>query len=157
MEAPGIAGPWSPAMHAPASSLDKLRRKAEASDQNQVLGNTEQSLKEAHKDGDAPAIFVSTVPAELVLTQGSPEFTPIPGTALLYAENSGNDIFMNNFNQMFYVLVAGRWFTSNSLQNGSWAYVPGADLPSDFAEIPPPARRPACWFRSWAHLKRKKH
>jgi hypothetical protein len=137
MEAPGIAGPWSPVMHAPTGALDKLRRKAVASDQNQVLGNTEQSLKEAYEDGAAPAVYVSTGPAELLLTQGPPQFTPIPGTALLYVENSGNDIFMNNFNQMFYVLVAGRWFTSNSLQNGSWAYVPGADLPSDFAEIPP--------------------
>jgi len=137
MEAPGIAGPWSPAIRAPTGALDKLRRKAVASDQNQVLGNTEQSLKEAYQEGAAPAVYVSTGPAELLLTQGPPQFTPIPGTALLYVENSGNDIFMNNFNQMFYVLVAGRWFTSNSLQNGAWAYVPGAELPSDFAEIPP--------------------
>lgn len=137
MEAPGIAGPWSPAKHAPTRSLDNLRRTAQVNDQNQVLGNPEQSLKEAWDDGDAPAIYVSTVPAELLLTQGQPQFTPMTGTALLYVENSGNDIFMNNFNQMFYVLVAGRWFTSSSLQDSSWAYVPGAELPSDFAEIPP--------------------
>jgi hypothetical protein len=136
MEAPGIAGPWSPAKHAPTRSLDNLRRTAQANDQNQVLGNPEQSLKEAFEDGDAPAVHVSTGPAELLLTEGQPQFTPIPGTALLYVENSGNDIFMNNFNQMFYVLVAGRWFISSSLENGSWVYVPGAELPSDFGEIP---------------------
>ncbi len=137
MEAPGIEGPWSPAKHAPTYSLGNLRRTSQANDQNQVLGNPDQSLKEAFEDGDAPAVYVSTGPSELLLTQGQPQFTPIPGTALLYVENSGNDIFMNNFNQMFYVLVAGRWFTSSSLQNSSWAYVPGAELPSDFAEIPP--------------------
>jgi len=136
MEAPDIAGPWSPAKHAPTIALDRLKRTTEASGQNQDLGNPEQSLEKAYDDGDAPGVYVSTVPAELLLTRGQPQFTPIPGTALLYVENSGNDIFMDNFNQMFYVLVAGRWFTSNSLQNGSWAYVPGPDLPSDFAEIP---------------------
>ncbi len=135
MEAPGITGPWSPAKHAPRA-LDKLRRAAEANDQNQILGNPEQSLAEAYQDVDAPAVYVSTGPAELLLTQGPPDFTPIPGTSLLYVENSGNDIFMDNFNQMYYVLIAGRWFTATSLRSPSWAYVPGAQLPSDFAEIP---------------------
>jgi hypothetical protein len=136
MEAPGIAGPWSVAKHAPFRSLDKLRRSAEASDQNQVLGNPEQSLKEAYQDGEGPAVYVSMVPSELLLTQGPPQFTPIVGTVLLYVENSGNDIFMDNSNQMFYVLAAGRWFNSNSLQNSAWAHVPGGNLPSDFTEIP---------------------
>ena len=136
MEAPGISGPWSVAKRAPMRSLDKLRRSAEASDENQILGNPEQSLKEAYEDGEGPAVYVSMVPSELLLTQGPPQLTPIVGTALLYVENSGNDIFMDNSNQMFYVLVAGRWFSSNSLQNGAWEYVPGGKLPSDFAEIP---------------------
>jgi hypothetical protein len=43
---------------------------------------------------------------------------------------------MDNSNQMFYVLVAGRWFTSCSLQNALWTYVPADKLPSDFTEIP---------------------
>jgi hypothetical protein len=137
MESSRIAGPWFPAKHAPTGALNKLRRTAEATAQNQVLGDPEQSLEQAYEDGDVPAVYVSTVPTELLLTQGQPQFTPIPGTALLYVENSGNDIFMNNFDQRFFVLVAGRWFTSSSLQNGSWAYVQGGDLPSDFAEIPP--------------------
>ena len=136
VEATGIAGPWSLTKHEPSKSLDKLRRRKEASDQNQVLGNPEQSLKLAWEDGDAPAVYVSTVPAELLLTRGQAQLTPIVGTALLYVENSVNDIFMDNFNQMFYVLVAGRWFTSTTLHNGSWSYVPAADLPSDFSEIP---------------------
>jgi len=136
MEAPRIAGPWSVAKNAPVRSLNKLKRTAEASDQNQVLGNPEQPLEQACEEGEAPAVYVSTVPAELLLTQGPPQFTPIVGTSLLYVENSGSDIFMDNFNQMFYVLIAGRWFTSNSLQKRAWSYVPGAALPSDFAEIP---------------------
>jgi hypothetical protein len=101
-----------------------------------VLGEPDQSLKQAYEEGQAPTVYVRTVPTELLLSQGPPQFTPIVGTSLLYVENSGNDIFMDNFTQSFYALVSGRWFTSNSLQNGPWFYVPPADLPSDFAEIP---------------------
>jgi hypothetical protein len=136
MEAAGIAGPWSLAKDAPTKSLDRLRRTAEAGEHSQVLGNPEQSLRQAYEDEEAPTVYVSTAPAELLQTQGQPQFTPIVGTALLYVENSANDIFMDNSDQMFYVLVAGRWFTSNSLQNGLWTYVPSANLPSDFTEIP---------------------
>ena len=137
MEAPGVADPWSLAKHPPARSLNKLRRDAQASGQNQALGNPEQSLQNTHEEGDAPTVFVKTVPSELLLTQGPPRFTPIVGTALLYVKNSGDDIFIDNSSQMFYVLVAGRWFSSNSLETGSWTYVTSANLPSDFAEIPP--------------------
>ena len=136
VQAGSVEGPWSPATHAPTRSLDKVRQTVEASDQNQVLGNPQQSLRQAFEDGDAPAVYVSTVPAELLLTQGPPQFTPVPGTNLLYVENTGNDIFMDNSNQMFYTLVSGRWFQASSLQGGSWAYVPFAALPSDFAKIP---------------------
>ncbi len=76
-------------------------------------------------------------PAELLLSQGQPELVPIPGTTLLYVSNSGNDIFMDTSSQMYYVLAAGRWFVSNTLQNGDWSYVPGSSLPADFAKIPP--------------------
>ena len=135
-QAPAQTGPWSAAENLPSKSLDRLRRASELTGRHQVLGNPEQSLMEAYEDGEAPTVYVSTVPTELLLAQGPPQFTPIVGTSLLYVENSGNDIFMDNFTQMFYVLVSGRWFTSNSLENGPWSYVSPADLPSDFAEIP---------------------
>lgn len=76
-------------------------------------------------------------PAELLLSQGQPELVPVPGTGLLYVQNSGSDIFMDTSNQTYYILAAGRWFSSSSLQNGSWSYVAGSGLPADFAKIPP--------------------
>jgi len=81
-------------------------------------------------------VYMSTVPTELLLSQGPPQFTPIVDTSLLYVENSGNDIFLDNSSQMFYILVSGRWLRSKFLQNGPWSYITAADLPSDFAEIP---------------------
>jgi hypothetical protein len=136
VEAPTIQGPWSPAAREPKRALDRIRQNAEATDENQVLGNPEQSLRQAEEDREMPAVYVATVPAELLLTQGPPQLSPIPGTNLIYVENSGNDIFMDSSSQLYYILLAGRWFDSASLQNGPWQYVPGDRLPYDFSKIP---------------------
>ena len=44
-------------------------------------------------------------------------------------------MFRDLYDQQVYVLVTGRWFRAPSL-GGPWAYVPGKDLPVDFALIP---------------------
>jgi hypothetical protein len=136
VQAPARTGEWSVTAGVSTKSLDRLRRIAELTGRHQILGEPDQSLKQTYEEGQAPAVYVRTVPTELLLSHGPPQFTPIIGTSLLYVENSGNDIFMDNFTQSFYALVSGRWFTSDSLQNGPWSYVTPADLPSDFAEIP---------------------
>jgi len=136
VQATSMEGPWLNADHEPKKTLDNLKKAALDNNQNEVLGNPEQSLKEAYKDGQAPDVYVSTVPADLLLIQGQPEFTPILGTNLMYVQNTGTDIFMDNTNQTYYILVSGRWFSSSSLQKGPWSYVAGSNLPSDFAKIP---------------------
>ena len=78
---------------------------------------------------------MSTVPAELLVTQGEPAYAPIARTSLLYATNSDNDIFVDTQSQQYYTLLAGRWFRSNSLE-GTWEWVPGEKLPTDFSRIP---------------------
>ena len=60
---------------------------------------------------------------------------PIPPTQLLYASNTVSHVFKELVDQKTYVLISGRWFRSSSL-NGPWEFVPGADLPKDFAAIP---------------------
>src|SRR5580704_2179233 len=120
-----LQGDWLMAKHDPQKDLDKIKEAALQAHQNQVLGNPEQSLKEAFEDLQAPQVYVTTIPAELILTSGAPEFTPIPGTGLL-----------DDTNSTYYILVAGRWFSSASLQNGPWNYTPGTSLPADFAKIP---------------------
>ncbi len=81
-----------------------------------------------------PAVFVSTSPAELIVTKGKVELTPIPGTKLLYAANTDSDLFFDSSDSNYYFLVAGRWFRAEKL-NGSWAAATN-DLPADFANIP---------------------
>lgn len=83
-----------------------------------------------------PSVYVSTVPAELVQTQGDPQFVPIPDTQLLEVKNSNNAIILDVNSQNYYVLISGRWFSAKSM-SGPWAFVDGKDLPADFAKIPP--------------------
>ena len=134
--APTLEGPYTVMQHEPSKQLTKIRQAAEQSDSNQPLGNPQQSLQEAWGEDEVPVVYVSTVPAELLITQGQPQLIPILGTSLLYVSNTGNDIFMDTANNNYYVLLAGRWFSTASLQDGPWSYVAGASLPPDFAKIP---------------------
>ncbi|HTW28780.1 MAG TPA: hypothetical protein VME92_16760, partial [Acetobacteraceae bacterium] len=84
----------------------------------------------------APALYVSTVPAELVQTRGQPQFMPVAGITLLELRNADHAAFMDPANNRVYLLVSGRWFAAGSL-SGPWAFVPPEQLPADFARIPP--------------------
>jgi hypothetical protein len=43
-----------------------------------------------------PKIFVSTEPAELIVTEGKPSYSPVPGTKLMHVTNTESDLFLNN-------------------------------------------------------------
>ena len=94
--------------------------------------------KEVEKTGgEMPEVIVSTVPAELLVTDGDPQYTPINGTNLLFVTNTESNIFMDTGSQEYYTLLSGRWFKSKSLKDGPWSYVAPDKLPGDFAKIPP--------------------
>jgi len=108
-----------------------------------ALGNQAASFEEPPADiadavaaGQDPAIYVSTAPAELIQTNGDPEFAPIPGTGLLFVKNTSGHLFVDEKAQDYYILVSGRWFRSKSLQDGNWTFVDNNTLPADFAKIP---------------------
>ena len=79
-------------------------------------------------------IIVSTVPSELIQTEGAPVYKPIDSTSLQYVSNSKNDILKTADGQI-YILIAGRWYKSSSL-NGPWTFNESDKLPADFAKIP---------------------
>jgi hypothetical protein len=87
-------------------------------------------------DEPAPRIIVSTKPAELLVSDGAPDYRPIRGTQLQYAADSDSQLFFHNTERVAYLLLSGRWFKAASLQ-GPWTYVAPRDLPEDFAKIPP--------------------
>ena len=85
---------------------------------------------------EAPDMIVVTEPAELIMTDGEPDYGSIEGTSLLYAKNSESDIIMDINTQEHYVLLAGRWYHSKSLKDGDWKFSEPDALPEDFAKIP---------------------
>jgi hypothetical protein len=135
VESASLNGPWARASN-PPPAVERIKAAAIKNDQNQVIGNDEQSLKDAYADGEAPAVHVATSQAELLLTRGEPVYATIPGTSLSYVTNTADDIFRDDGTRQLYALVGGRWFTAPSLLNATWSYQPPNTLPSGFATIP---------------------
>ena len=107
--------------------LDKNIKEQQKKDSSYVSA-TEQGRKPT-------AIIISTVPAELIQSDGKADFATIAGTGLLYMSNSSNNIFMDVSSQDYFVLLSGRWYKSKALVSG-WEYVAADKLPADFAKIP---------------------
>jgi hypothetical protein len=87
----------------------------------------------------APKVFYSNTPAEILSFKGQPKYAKIPTTQLVYATNTESDLFVHSGENQYYYLVTRRWFRAKSL-DGRWSYAT-ADLPSDFARIPPNSER----------------
>jgi hypothetical protein len=125
LTAPDVRGPWTAAQTL-APSLYLLPGSANwATARENIPGKRAKVV---------PIVFVSTQPAELIVTQGEPNYTPIKGTQLLRVTDTDSALFLNSGDGQFYYLVAGRWFRAASL-DGPWAAA-SADLPADFARIP---------------------
>lgn len=131
MEAPALAGPWTAAMDPPAG-LEQAKESAVAENQVDLL-DADEGEEQAPKN---PAIYVSTTPAELLQTDGPPQYSPVENTRLLYVTNTPNRIFLDTATQDHYVLISGRWFRARNLGPSSWQHVPATRLPADFARIP---------------------
>jgi hypothetical protein len=85
--------------------------------------------------GMAPIIFVSTKPAEIIVTAGAPHYEAVPSTSLQAVTNTGAVLLRYMPSNNFYYLVSGRWFSTPSLY-GPWTFGT-PNLPSDFARLSP--------------------
>jgi hypothetical protein len=130
--APAAIGPYTFTKDKINHNLKKIAR-----DLNSIAKNSNDSPTGETPDNAIYDIIVSTKPAELIQSDGNPDLTPIARTSLLYVKNSDNDIFVDTRNQQYYVLLSGRWYTANGLnENSQWQYVASNKLPPDFADIP---------------------
>jgi len=142
MEAPALDAAWNVAKRV-SGDLKKAAKSAASSRQIDLLPGPPraadpkklQTQEEAAKSATVPVVYLSLTPAELIQTEGAPKTEAIPGTGLLWVTNTGTNLFVDSATGRFYVLISGRWFDSDSL-TGTWAYVPGKDLPADFGRIP---------------------
>jgi hypothetical protein len=127
LTAQDLKGPWTPTI-----ALPKDMAKLPA---GQNFDDVKKTVPPPPPSGTVPQVFFSTVPAELILFNGAPVYSRISGTRLLYVANTENDIFLEDAEQQYYVLLSGRWFRAKAL-GGPWSYA-GNDLPAEFSKIPP--------------------
>ena len=125
----------------PPKDIKKLQEEMEAQakagqdNSGQNSPSDDKTKKSGSPPPSPPQIIVRTGPAELVQSNGTPNFAPIEGTQLLYMTNTENNAFMYIDKQMYYVLLSGRWYTSKAM-SGPWSFVAADQLPPDFANIP---------------------
>ncbi len=120
---------WTP-------NVNLSKKLVSINDQIKAQEKEQNGGKELTTSPKATAIIVRTKPAELLQTEGDAAYKTLEGTGLLYVNNSPNDIFKDINSQLNYVLLAGRWYSTPSLSNGPYTYVPSDELPEDFARIP---------------------
>ena len=134
LTANALDGPWTQLFNAPAAltAIAKDLAKTGAVD---LLDSPPDAKTKLTLAKGVPAVYVSQVPAELIVFEGQPDFQPITGTALLWASNTAADVFVNTANNAYYVLLAGRWYRGPEL-DGPWSYVAANALPADFGKIP---------------------
>ncbi len=132
--ATGLEGPWKVSADTPGD-LDAVVRDLEKKGKVDLVTGGKTKPPPSLAKG-APKIFVSEKPAELIVFKGQPNLEPIDSTSLLWASNTTADVIVDTRDNAYYVLLAGRWYTSASL-DGPWRYVSSTKLPGDFKKIPP--------------------
>jgi hypothetical protein len=129
LSAPAATGPYAPVTSLPAA-LSTLPNNASFADARKHI-----PARQAVAADKVPTIFVSTRPAEIIVTTGLPQFAPIPGNSLQRVVNTNNALFFDPEQTRFYVLLSGRWFAAPVL-DGPWIFATDK-LPPDFALISP--------------------
>ncbi|HZM49739.1 MAG TPA: hypothetical protein VFE68_04580, partial [Vicinamibacteria bacterium] len=127
LKAADLKGPWGPAGQLPGS-FAKLPADDNWKEVKAVLPGKKIDAKQA------PRVFVSTVPAEMILIEGKPAYQQVVGTSLYWVGNSDSDLFRVGQTGPVYFLVAGRWFSSPGFE-GPWTFATPT-LPADFQKIP---------------------
>lgn len=127
MTAHSLDGPWSATEKLP-KDMSKIAKDPQWARIKAMVPPPKSS------NGIIPQIFYSNRPAEIILFNGQPVYSKIPGTQLVYSTNTSAYLFVYTTTNEFYYLTGGRWFRANSL-TGPWSFAT-LDLPADFAQIP---------------------
>lgn len=124
LRAADLKGPWTQAGRLPESFM-RL-----PADDNWKYVRENLPGKQA---AQAPTVFYSAEPAELIQLAGEPRYISVPGTGLLWVSNTESDLFRLGKDGPVYYLVAGRWFKATTL-NGDWTFATPT-LPAAFRQI----------------------
>jgi hypothetical protein len=136
MAAPSLNGPWNVTGYVPPGMNELAQKLAKQGVVDLMQGPVNQTTGQRPSlASGAPEVVVATRPTEVVITEGPMNWVPIGGTQLLYVANTSSNVFKDLYDQQMYVLVTGRWFRAPGVA-GPWTFIPGKDLPVDFALIP---------------------
>lgn len=124
MVASNVKGPWSEVKNVP-NEVAKLTPEEE-----------EPEDPEEKTDDRIPEIIVTSESVELIVIDGAPKFSSVAGGDILYVDNTESDVLLETKTQKYFVLLSGRWYSSKSLDEGPWTFVPPDELPESFAKIP---------------------
>lgn len=105
---------------------------------NEQIKKQEKENNDGNETTETPEvtdIVIATEPTEVIQSKGAAVYTNIEGTNLSYVSNSSDNILKDNSTQSIYILLAGRWYKSSSLQ-GPWTFNEPDKLPADFSNIP---------------------
>ncbi|HEY4043951.1 MAG TPA: hypothetical protein VGM32_19180 [Rhodopila sp.] len=127
MMAPAYTGPYQPVSRLPQAFA------AIPADAN--FAAVRKAIPPKPTRSGAPVVFVSTKPADIIVTNGPPQFAPVKGTGLQSVKNTNSVLFFEPSSGRFFLLVSGRWFSAHGF-DGPWTFASN-DLPPDFALIPP--------------------
>ncbi len=140
MEAYSLNGDWSVSGVAPPGGLEALEWAVDA--HVNLLAADRSQPRVPSLSEQAPAIYVSTTPAELIVTNGPEQYKKVEGTSLEYLANTTGNVFREPTDQQLYALVSGRWFRAWTT-DGPWKVIPGSDLPADIARRSDTGAKPA--------------
>ena len=82
MSAPALAGPWQVVSAPPKALAGAFRKALDAGVIDPLSGQATQDRAAPRLADHVPAIVVSNVPTELIVTEGAPRFVTVAGTAL---------------------------------------------------------------------------
>jgi len=119
-----LLGPWQETDNVPQAVMDQWKNEPQPQLPSTDLGPIVR-----------PEVIPATGAAELVWTDGAPQYAPITGTDLLYIRNTDSDVFLETRTQTRYALFSGRWYRSPQSKD-AWEFVASDQLPADFSRIP---------------------
>jgi hypothetical protein len=95
MTASTLDGPWTAAIN-PPPGLAQAKAQIEQGEEKDPHDHTHAGPPPP-TSGSPLSVFVSTTPAELPVTRGAPQLSPIPKTKLPYVTDTENNIFVDVF------------------------------------------------------------
>lgn len=134
--APDAEGSWIKDDGVPRDAVRMARRDLE----DAGIADDEVEKAAQAKQTRIPKILVATEPAELVVSDGPPEWRPEVEGELDAMSNTESDVFRTTGDGRIWLVLSGRWYSSDALA-GPWAYVSPEELPAPFHRIGPDSKK----------------